>query len=279
MNKITLIFTYYNSPQMLRKQMDYWQDYPEGVKIIVIDDGSKNFCAKDVINERRIDVELYRIKQDIFQNTMGARNLGFTVAPEGWVFNLDIDHVVPAECITALINYMGFMNRDCYYMPARYRMESLSESEKIHRHSDTFIITRGMFWFTGGYDEDFVKYYYNGAASMFRKVLEKRLKRVELEQIWTLYFSPFVIEDASPIQKRNRKQGHSIEEIPTNHLRFEWEKVTLQQDYMRIRKDKKDHLVKSILNNINYDEYKREYLEQIPDSELQDISDSLSLVP
>lgn len=279
-NKITLIFTYYECPQMLRKQMDYWSEYPkevtDNIQILIIDDGSKFLPAKGVLNERQMDVDicLLRIKEDIFQNTMGARNLGFHYAPESWIWNLDIDHVVPAESIKALINLE--LNTLYYYLPARFRMESLSQYEKIFRHSDTFIMTRNMFWSIGGYNEDFVKYYYNGASSIFRRAMAKHGSQIELEDVWTLYFSPFVIPDASPIQKRNRRRGLEVTGKPKNHLRFEWEKIMLQQDY---REMKRKELIKNILSDISYGEYTREKLEKMQTEQLKNIEESLSLVP
>jgi len=278
-NKITLVLTYYECPDMLRKQMDYWQNYSkevtDNIQVLVIDDGSKLFPAKDVLNERETNVDLclLRIKEDIFQNTMGARNLGFHYAPENWIWNLDMDHIVPTESIKAVINME--LKTSCFYLPARYRMGSLYDYEKMHRHSDTFIMTRKMFWDIGGYNEDYVKYYYNGAAGMFRQQLKRRDEfRVELEDVWTLYFSPSIIEDARPIQKRNRRRGLTVSEKPKNHLRFEWEKIILEQDHKEM---KRKELIDDILQNISYEEYTQKTLQKMSTRSLKNIEESLSL--
>ena len=139
-----------------------------------------------------------------------------------------------------------------------------------------------MFWNIGGYNEDYIKYYYNGASGMFRQQLKRRYKdRVELENVWTLYFSPFVIEDASPIEKRNRRRGLTVDEKPTNHLRFEWVKIMLQHNYKQMREEKekkKEHIIKSILSDISYGEYTEKGLNSMSEEQLENISNSLSLV-
>ncbi len=122
---ITLVLTYYDNPLMLRKQLEYWRKYPENnnVQIVIIDDGSPNNPAEKVLTKGlflgNIDVSLYRIKEDIFQNTVGARNLGFTQAPEGWVFNLDMDHIVPSESMENLLQQLDGLCPSCYYVPDR----------------------------------------------------------------------------------------------------------------------------------------------------------------
>ena len=277
-NKITLLLTYYECPDMLRKQMDYWQQYPkeitDNIQVLVIDDGSKEFPAKDVLNERETNVDLclLRIKEDIFQNTMGARNLGFHYTSESWIWNLDMDHIAPAESIKALLDLE--LNTTCYYLPARYRMQSLTEYGEMHRHSDTFIMTRKMFWGIGGYNEDFVKFYFNGAAGMFRVAMAKYSTPIELEDVRTLYFSLCIIEDASPIQKRNRRRGLRVDDKPKNHLRFEWEKIILEQDHKEM---KRKELIDAILQNISYEEYTQKTLQKMSTRSLKNIEESLSL--
>ena len=160
-NKVTLVFTYYEAPNMLREQIKYWVKYPkeiaDRVKIIIVDDGSPEKSAEGVFwfflsqIPDYLDISLYRIKENINQNTFGARNLAFTVAKEGWVWNFDIDHVVPADSLLNLLEE-GLSPEVCYF-PARRIMTSLTKSDPMWRHLDTFIITREMFWRVGGYNE------------------------------------------------------------------------------------------------------------------------------
>jgi hypothetical protein len=51
----TLILPYYENPRFLRQQIGWWDTYPQTLKsaiaAIIVDDGSPNAPALDVINE------------------------------------------------------------------------------------------------------------------------------------------------------------------------------------------------------------------------------------
>ncbi len=240
-DKITLVYTYYEAPDMLREQIKYWVKYPkeiaERVKIVIVDDGSPEKSAEGVIGffssqiPDYLDIKLYRIKEDINQNTFGARNLAFTLAKEGWMWNLDIDHVVPTESLVGLLN--NKLKPNIYYLPNRRIMTTMDYSEPIWRHSDSFIITREMFWEIGGYDEAYTGYYYNGPSYMFRQASIKKFPQYELDNVWTLLFGPNLILDASPLlhEKKTRLQKYINEYHyqPKDPLRFEWEEVKIKE--------------------------------------------------
>jgi len=38
---LSIIIPYYNQPEMLAKQIEYWRDWPDKTEIVVVDDGSK----------------------------------------------------------------------------------------------------------------------------------------------------------------------------------------------------------------------------------------------
>lgn len=230
--KTTIALAYYNSPLMLAKQMEYWRDYAQETKVIVIDDHSP-IPALDVIKQYKQDVscqiELYRINEDIYQNVYGARNLAFHVASDDdWIWIVDADHVVPQKSIKKFIdsNSTPFKH---YYMPSRRSFVGSSSSILIHKHEDTFILTKETFWKTGGYDEDLVGYYYNGAARKFKDSLRKQAKEVRLRDeggVSVLFYSAQMIHDASPIGEEDRTTNpHRIShDKKPSILKFTWER-------------------------------------------------------
>lgn len=245
-NTLTITIPYYDAPEMLRTQIDVWQKYPKWVqdylKVIVVDDGSPRFPAIDVFKEAEtldFPVSLYRIHEDIPWNHGGARNLAFTYIEEGWALLTDIDHVLPPESVSSLLTMI--LLPDCVYLPARFRMLGPLDWEEIHRHRDSFILTREMFWEVGGFDEDFTGYW-NGPSGPFRKALKRKAEFRELDHTWLVLFGRDLIPDANVGSlgrkgseydiRRNkemyrkftiahRRGGYS----PKNPLRFNWEQV------------------------------------------------------
>ncbi len=228
--KLTLVITYYEAPLMLREQVKYWKDYSKDVRIIIIDDHSVLYPAKLILNDVDIEatVELYRIDQDIFQNTFGARNLAFHLADDGeWIWNTDVDHVVPWESIAAFLD-MQCNTKGYYYIPAREIVLDTEETKVIQRHSDTFILTKELYWKTGGYDEDLTGFYFNGPATRFRNALKHIAKGVPVNHgVKTLFYSTDLIKDASPIsnQEKQRFIGISPFNKKPSVLKFNWERI------------------------------------------------------
>jgi len=240
MNKITLALSYYDNPEMLRLQFQYWQKYPKGVNIIVVDDGSPNHPAKDVFSDsllNGVDVKLYRIEENIPWNSAGARNLAFSEASDGWVIATDIDHVLPAESMENLFTKKLKPRR--FYSLARRRMVDLKKQEEMHPHRESFLMTKRLFWKVGGYDEDFVGYW-NGPFTGFRLGLKRVARCVALDDVWLLLFGYDIIPNASTMSLGRRGSEYDINKNkemkkpwrramkrhrPENPLRFKWERV------------------------------------------------------
>ena len=243
MNNITLAMPYYDNPKMLRHHLGYWRKYPkeiaERLLVIIIDDASPKYPARDVLKGCDLpdfEIRIYRVKQNIPWNFPGVRNLAFTVAADGWIFATDVDHVVPAESMIKLFA----MNPDpeCYYMPRRFRAAD-TEGRKLEKrkcHSDSYIMTRDMYWEAGGYDEDFSGHY-GGSSFIFRRCLNKVGQCVELESIWLMFFDVDVIDDSQVLEwdhikyhmskdkKLLRKKARAGLYKPVQPLRFDWERV------------------------------------------------------
>ena len=142
--------------------------YPPGLQIIVVDDGSPE-PAREVLAlaepHVRAHLRLYRIGEDIPWNRSGARNLAAMKATTDWVCMADLDHVLPAAAAAHLLEFEP--QPEFWYRLRRYRNGRADETRmkdmipreqefgEVKPHIDSYVITRDMYWSVGGYDEDF----------------------------------------------------------------------------------------------------------------------------
>ena len=170
MPQFTLCVSYYSQPQMLARQLQEFEQYPAGIQIIVVDDGSPTHPAREVLaaasEQLRSRLRLYRIIIDRPWSREVARNLAADKATTEWVVMADLDHVLAASAAAHLVEFDA--NPHFWYRFPRYRNGKADETrmkDEIARdvefgpvkpHIDSFAITRAMYWKAGGYDPDFV---------------------------------------------------------------------------------------------------------------------------
>lgn len=242
----SLLIPYYNQPKMLREQVRLWNVYPEGIKIVVVDDGSA-VPALPVIQEHasgwlKERLSLYRIEVDIPWNRGGARNLATLQSETQWIVHTDIDHVLTGESARLLLEFIPYPG--CWYKFERYRNGRADETRKkdkipdfldfgkIHPHIDSYLCTREMYWRAGGYNEDFSGCL--GGGSPFLALMEKA-GRSELlpPEISLQVYTRSVVADSSAALSRDKQEfarrkakmkgkykGH-------DPIRFEWRKMEL----------------------------------------------------
>ena len=231
-NRLTITMPYYDAPEMLLKQIESWQQYPEWVtecvSVIIVDDGSPNHPAVDILDEidSKFPLSLYRIEENIPWNHGGARNLAFTQMQEGWTLLTDIDHVLPLEGVCSLLT--KHLREYCIYIPSRYQVSGVLDWEEISPHSDSFVLTREMFWQVGGFDEDFSGYW-NGVSHLFRRHLLKLSDEViVMENVDLHFYDNTIIKDAN-VESLGRKG--SVYDIKNNPRLFNKMSNRLNKNY------------------------------------------------
>ena len=240
MNEITLIVPYYRNPKMLLKQEEYWQLYPPELKIIVVDDGSPEDPADEVLS-KNCPATIYRIDTDIPWNRNGARNVGTYMAITEWVLHIDIDHILYPGPAFALLQHK--LNSKHWYRFDRYRIGAADETRKkdtipidqtfgkIKSHIDSYLCRRELYWEVGGYDED-----YSGSLGGSAPFLKKMTAAAKCEtlDLALMVFTRHEVSDASDIhlsrdrtryEKIRREKAALNDPKPTTWMRFPWHKV------------------------------------------------------
>jgi hypothetical protein len=239
---LTFIYTYYDNPLMLATQYRNWISYPERlksqIKIVLVDDASPMNPAADVWRPAGLPkLEIYRVLVDVPWHQDGARNLGATVADDGWMFCCDMDHVMPADSLRNLLGRIERAKPAAEFFTFPRRDMPHMRPVKKGPGANIFAITRWAYWNQmGGYDEDMCGQY--GSDGEPRRRLLKHSRNIVLDNCAVIRFERHIIADASTVKwerkgpenerRRQRAIQRKVEIGRMNqitHLDFEWSRV------------------------------------------------------
>jgi glycosyltransferase involved in cell wall biosynthesis len=149
--KISLVAPYYETKQMLEKQLETWHSYPKELRqqleFIIVDDGSPDNPA--VIDACDLNLILARVQVNIPWNHPGSQNLGASLATSKWLWSGGIDHVFTEDNMIRLLS----LDRSNYKV--NYKIPRRASDGTITYHWEINYLSRETFWSIGGYDEDF----------------------------------------------------------------------------------------------------------------------------
>ena len=233
-DKITLCYTYYNQPQMLQYQLNQWSSYrgdiKEKVKFIIVDDGSIVAPLEAQESFGDLDLEFYKIHQDIGWNNGGAKNLAVYHAKTDWVLVSDIDHVLDEKNIKTLLQLQT--NENHYYIFNRFYV---SRNKLVKPAVNIFLVRKEKFWNAKGYDEDFSGFYGYEDCLMRAKLNNHATERLVEEVTLKVIDVPDGVDDANKSNdfkanvERNRKllflKLNGKIPLSTSILRFDWSEI------------------------------------------------------
>ncbi len=235
---ITLIIPYYCQPNMLARQMKEIAKYPEGIRVVVVDDGSPDPAADAV--EIPDYVSVYRIDADIAWNREQARNIGAYVCETDWLIQVDTDHILPLEAAEALLSH----NRDSalWYRFPRYRVGRADSTRKkdpihhlkkfgrIHPHIDSYLMTRAQY-LTAPYNEAYSGHL--GGGTPFLEVQKKIHGEPHTlpDEICLHVYTSHEVSDSSIVELSRDKAHYSetrkrLGDVPPKTMLFnDWHQV------------------------------------------------------
>jgi len=202
---LTVIVPYYENSRFLSRQLDHWltlrlsADVASNLKVIVVDDGSPNRSAEEVLRGRAQDfIRLFRLHDDIRWNWLAARNIGFHHAPDGWCLVTDMDHMIPEATLRSVI--YSEHDPNVIYAFRRFDVRGGDAPVEIAPHPNSWLMTRSMFWKVGGYDEALSGHY--GTDGEYRR----RCAKVAPIEILTDALHRYEYQDDSSTTRYLRKQ-------------------------------------------------------------------------
>jgi glycosyltransferase involved in cell wall biosynthesis len=199
MRRITLCLPYYLNKGMLERQYSAMESLPARLRdqlgMIVVDDGS----PRDPATGRNIGLPLsvYRISVDIRWNQDAARNIAVHHAKTQWVLLTDMDHLVPEETWSALLESPFKANKEYVYRFSRCTLDR-DDPPKISPykpHPNSWLMTRAQYDHIGGMDERFAGHY--GTDSEFRDRINTRARNVVMMPMVLWRVPRTTIPDAS----------------------------------------------------------------------------------
>jgi len=178
--RFTLVYTYYNEPHHLQRQMRQWEKhYKTPIDIFLFDDGSQIHPARDVIKDiklpENIKLSFYEVTKDLGFNGHGCRNLAAQECKTPWLIYLDIDTVLREQDLEKLQDYdLDPKTRYDFFGKLR---GSKNRSWQLNK----FVISKDMYLESGGYDERTTGWHTGDREYMKR--LDEKYKKENLD--WT----------------------------------------------------------------------------------------------
>lgn len=215
---LTVCLAYYRNSRMLAHQFSVWSSYPDDLKsrveMIVIDDSSPE-PAIDVPRPAGLPaLTIGRLSEvaDPFTPPWrqdAARNRAAHEARGPWLFLSDMDHVLPADSLRALLAICD-AGRDVAYSFFRLDAPHLTPKRdakgNLHPHPNTYAMRKARYWSIGGYDEDYCGIY--GTDGPFRRRLLEQSTLVHLDDVPIVRYPRDVIPDASTRVDRNQHRNN-----------------------------------------------------------------------
>jgi hypothetical protein len=208
---LTLIYSYYDNPDMLAEQHRLWAMWPQDVKdlveVIITDDCSPRWPA--TITDVGLRMRLFRITKDIPWNWLECRNIGAHHAYHPWLLLTDMDHVVQSDAVQRIRDGIsgGWINHEMFYTFDRVDAPTF---QPYKFHPDSYLMTRNFFWQVGGYDEHYAGNY--GTSGVWRRSCLSTGEKGHLPNIKLVRYPGDYLPDARTTTL-SRKEGRDPDTI------------------------------------------------------------------
>ncbi len=235
MKKITFLLSYFNQKTALEYHIKIWKKYPvklkQSITFQIIDDCSKKNPAIYTLRELDTDglnIDFYRVCDDLYCNIAGARNLGSQEANTEWLLVLDMDTVVTSKMATQLLELIESPATKTAYQFNRCVIGDEGHPKNGQRHPAVCLIKKADYWNVGGCEEDLVGHYGQTDPSFWYKAKGKinRVFRKDIVLDYLLDGEANITRDTS-VNLKLFNEKKRTGKWSTNYVRFNWEKISI----------------------------------------------------
>jgi hypothetical protein len=222
MRDLSLILTYFENPLLFLRQVEEWENYPSEIqdrlKVYITDDCSPNNPITEVLRfPERIEGHAYRIKEKVAWNWIAGRNIAAHNADTKWLLITDLDHIVIKDNMIKILDGLDTMNPSSVFWFSRERRDGIPMKD----HSNSYLMTREMYWRIGGHDEYMSGLYFGTTAEYRRRLFAAVSSRPKLD-IPLTYFDTYdnVVHferdfysdklKLAHVLKQKRKEGNKV---------------------------------------------------------------------
>lgn len=216
---------YYRNAGMLREQLTRIAALPdafrEHIEVVICDDGSPDGDAKGF--DIGCPLSIYKTEVDVRWNQDSARNICAHHAKSPWLLLTDMDHLVPAETWQFLI--ANKLKPATVYRFSRTTLNPDMSITPYKEHPNSWLMTRGMYWKIGGYDERYAGFY--GSDAMFRNAVQRTAPAVEMLTESITRVPRETIPDASTTTYKRKEKG--VDDVGIPRIRAEIARLPLSE--------------------------------------------------
>ena len=104
MSLITINLSFYNQEDILKKHVLGWKSWSNNIlnnySFCIIDDCNRRVATEvlEDVDLSKLDLSIYKVKQDLFCNIAGVRNLSAHLCKTDWMVILDMDTLILKTC-------------------------------------------------------------------------------------------------------------------------------------------------------------------------------------
>lgn len=231
MKKITINLSFYNQNDVLIRQVESWNSWSQEIRdqfsFCIVDDCSET-SALEILsgtNLKNLDLSIYRVKEDLYCNIAGVRNLSAKECKTDWMVILDMDTFVSEELATNMLKLSVDRKGKCFKFNRRVPGYP-NHPKNGQPHPAVCLLRVDDYWDVGGCEEDLVGHYgWTDPSFWYRSIGKLHVCT------YTDLYLDYVPEGEASINRDNSHNYKLFESKKntgnwsTDFVRFDWEKI------------------------------------------------------